>query len=65
MTHTAKKTAAGSYDYRGYTIRKSETTWGETMWFMDKDWDAIGPNNLDPEYTLREAKRIIDVALTA
>lgn len=63
MTKPAKKIAPGSYEYRGYTIRKSEATWGETMWFSDKDWETTGPSNLDPEYTLREAKHSIDVAL--
>ena len=63
MTHTATKIAAGSYEYRGYTIRKSMATWGATMWFMDKDWDTAGPSNLDPERTLLAAKRSIDIAL--
>lgn len=65
MTHAAKKIFAGLYEYRGYTIRNSETTWGEAAWFIDKDWDTCGPANLDYTATLRDAKASIDIALAA
>jgi hypothetical protein len=65
MTHAAKKISAGSYEYRGYTIRKGETTWGEAAWFIDKDWDTYGPSSLDYTAALRDAKASIDIALSA
>ena len=60
MSNAAKKINAGYYEYRGYTIRKGETTWGEIVWFIDKDWYTIGPGDLDYTTTLREAKTSIE-----
>jgi hypothetical protein len=65
MTNAAKKINAGQYEYRGYTIRKGKTTWGEMVWFIDKDWDTRGPADLDYTTTLRDAKTSINIAISA
>lgn len=60
MAHTATKITSGSYEYRGFTLRKSEHVCGGVFWFIDPDWDTKAPNDIDPASTLKEAKCVAD-----